>query len=168
MQRNLIRSTFLAALLSMAAIAPIAQAAGNHAGGHDHGDTAIGEPGDAARVTRTVRVDMADSMRFTPAQIRVQRGETIRFEVVNGGRVRHEMALGTSANLVAHAEQMRKHPEMEHADANAVTVDPGQTGEIVWHFTQAGSVEFACLLPGHFEAGMRGAVQVLQPRAGKS
>jgi len=55
---------------------------------------------------------------------------------------------------------MRRHPEMEHADANAVTIDPGQRGEIVWHFTHAGSVEFACLQPGHFEAGMRGAVQV--------
>ena len=166
MQRNLIRSTFLATLMSMAAFA---HASGNHAGGHDHAQghdsSAIGEPGDAARVTRTVRVDMADTMRFTPAQITVQRGETVRFEVVNGGRVRHEMTLGTPADLLAHAEQMRKHPEMEHADDNAVTVDPGQRGEIIWHFTQAGTVDFACLQPGHFEAGMRGAVQV---RANKS
>ncbi|MGL6155885.1 MAG: hypothetical protein ACRC1O_04675, partial [Ralstonia mannitolilytica] len=80
MQRNLIRSTFLAALMSMAAIA---HASGDHAGGHDHGDAAIGEPGDAARITRTVRVDMTDTMRFTPARITVERGETIRFEVVN-------------------------------------------------------------------------------------
>ena len=162
MQRNLIRSTFLAALLSMAAIA---HAAGNHTGGHDHGDAAIGEPGDAAHITRTVRVDMADTMRFTPSQIDVKRGETIRFEVINSGHVRHEMTLGTPTELLAHAEQMRKHPEMEHADGNAVTVDPGQRGEIVWHFTQAGTVDFACLQPGHFEAGMRGAVQV---RANKS
>lgn len=157
MQRNLLRSTFLAALMSMAAIA---HASGNHAGGHDHGDAAIGEPGDAARITRMVHVDMTDTMRFTPAQITVQRGETIRFEVVSSGQVRHEMTLGTPADLLAHAEQMRRHPEMEHADTNAVTVDPGQRGEIVWHFTHAGSVEFACLQPGHFEAGMRGAVQV--------
>ena len=157
MQRNLLRSTFLAALMSMAAIA---HASGNHAGGHDHGDAAIGEPGDAARITRMVHVYMTDTMRFTPAQITVQRGETIRFEVVSSGQVRHEMTLGTPADLLAHAEQMRRHPEMEHADANAVTVDPGQRGEIVWHFTHAGSVEFACLQPGHFEAGMRGAVQV--------
>ncbi len=157
MQRNLIRTTFLAALMSIAAIV---NASGNHAGGHDHSDAAIGEPGDATRITRTVRVDMTDTMRFMPAQITVQRGETIRFEVINSGQVRHEMTLGTPADLVAHAEQMRKHPEMEHADANAVTVDPGQRGEIVWHFTHAGSIEFACLQPGHFEAGMRGAVQV--------
>ena len=157
MQRNLIRSTFLAALMSIAAIV---NASGNHAGGHDHGNAAIGEPGDAARITRTVHVDMTDTMRFTPAQITVQRGDTIRFEVINSGQVRHEMTLGTPADLVAHAEQMRKHPGMEHADANTVTVDPGQRGEIVWHFPRTGPVEFACLQPGHFEAGMRGAVQV--------
>jgi uncharacterized cupredoxin-like copper-binding protein len=157
MQRNLIHSTFLATLMSLAAFA---HASGNHAGGHGHEDAAIGEPGDAAHITRTVRVEMADTMRFTPAQITVQRGETIRFEVVNGGRVRHEMTLGTPADLIAHAEQMRKHPEMEHADSNAVTVDAGQTGEMIWRFTKAGTVEFACLEPGHFEAGMRGAVQV--------
>lgn len=157
MQRNLIRSALVAAFLSMAAAA---HATGDHAGGHGHGNEAIGEPGDAARVTRTVRIDMADTMRFTPAQITVQRGETIRFEVKNSGRVRHEMTLGSQADLAAHAEQMRQHPEMEHADANAATVDPGQTGEIVWHFTRAGLVEFGCLEPGHFEAGMRGAVQV--------
>ncbi|MWM86165.1 hypothetical protein, partial [Escherichia coli] len=108
MQRNLIRTTFLAALMSIAAIV---NASGNHAGGHDHSDAAIGEPGDATRITRTVRVDMTDTMRFMPAQITVQRGETIRFEVINSGQVRHEMTLGTPADLVAHAEQMRKHPE---------------------------------------------------------
>lgn len=110
MQRNLLRSTFLAALMSMAAIA---HASGNHAGGHDHGDAAIGEPGDAARITRMVHVDMTDTMRFTPAQITVQRGETIRFEVVSSGQVRHEMTLGTPADLLAHAEQMRRHPEID-------------------------------------------------------
>jgi uncharacterized cupredoxin-like copper-binding protein len=157
MHRNLIRSILLAALMPMATYA---YASGNHARGHDHGDTAISQPGGAAHITRTVRVDMADTMRFTPAQITVERGETIRFEVINSGQVRHEMTLGTPAELIAHAEQMRKHPEMEHADSNAVTVDPGQRGEIVWRFTRAGAVEFACLQPGHFEAGMRGAVQV--------
>lgn len=165
MQRNLIRSILLAALLSMAAAT---HACGDHAGGHGHDDAAIGEPGDAAHITRTVRIDMADTMRFTPAQITVQRGETIRFEVANSGRVRHEMTLGSPANLSAHAEQMRKHPEMEHADANAVTVDSGQRGEIVWRFTHTGTVEFTCLQPGHSEAGMRGAVQVLRARSNKS
>lgn len=165
MQRNLIRKTLLATLMAMAAAV---HASGNHAGGHDHADTAIGAPGDATHVNRTVRVDMDDAMRFSPAQIDVQDGETIRFQVVNNGRLRHEMTLGTPADLAAHAVQMRKHPGMEHADANAVTVAPGEAGELVWQFTQAGSVEFGCLQPGHFEAGMRGAVHVLPAPSVKS
>ena len=68
------KTTFLAALMSIAAIV---NASGNHAGWHDHSDAAIGEPGDATRITRTVRVDMTDTMCFMPAQITVQRGETI-------------------------------------------------------------------------------------------
>jgi len=56
---------------------------------------------------------------------------------------------------------MKKNPEMEHADANMVTVAPGKTGDIIWQFTKAGKVDFACLQPGHFDAGMKGLVAVI-------
>jgi uncharacterized cupredoxin-like copper-binding protein len=103
---------------------------------------------------------MSDAMRFTPAAITVKQGETIRFVVRNSGKIPHEMVLGTEKDLMEHYEAMKKHPEMEHAEDNMVTLQPGKTGEIIWHFTKAGSVSFACLLPGHYEAGMKGAVKV--------
>jgi uncharacterized cupredoxin-like copper-binding protein len=90
----------------------------------------------------------------------VKRGETIRFVARNTGKEKHEMVLGTIEELKKHAELMRKFPEMEHADPNQVTVDPGKTGELVWQFTKAGTFDFACLVPGHFEAGMFGKVRV--------
>jgi uncharacterized cupredoxin-like copper-binding protein len=121
---------------------------------------AIGQPGDRAKVSRTVNVEMSDTMRFTPPRIDVKRGETIRFVIRNSGKVRHEMVLGSTVELKEHAELMRKFPEMEHADPNHVSVDPGQTGELVWRFTRAGTFDFACLQPGHFEAGMVGKVAV--------
>jgi uncharacterized cupredoxin-like copper-binding protein len=99
-------------------------------------------------------------MRFLPDSIRVKRGETIRFIVRNTGKVKHEMVLGTIKELKEHAELMRKFPEMEHADPNQVSVDPGMTGELVWQFTTAGTFDFACLVPGHFESGMVGKVRV--------
>jgi len=68
--------------------------------------------------------------------------------------------LGTEKELKEHYEVMKKNPEMEHADGNMVTVAPGQTGEIVWQFTKTGKVDFACLQPGHYDAGMKGAVNV--------
>lgn len=141
--------------------AAVAAASGNHAGGHGH-DTpdAIGEPGEAAKVVRTVKVDMTDSMRFDPSSLAVKQGETIRFVVSNSGKLKHELVLGRQKELKAHYEAMKKNPEMEHADPNMVTLAPGKTGEIVWRFTRAGKVDFACLQPGHYDAGMKGAVNV--------
>lgn len=137
-----------------------AWAAGNHAHGHSEVETAIGRPGVAAKVSRTITIDMNDTMRYTPAQIRVQRGETVRFTVKNSGQVKHEMSLGTEQELLEHLEVMKKFPDMEHDEPGKVTLAPGQQGEIVWHFTRAGVVHFACLMPGHYEAGMKGMVNV--------
>ena len=130
----------------------------SHSGGHD--DAAIGKPGIAAKVSRTIKVDMTDAMRFSASNIAVRQGETIRFIASNSGQLKHEMVLGTEKELKEHYEVMKKNPEMEHADANMVTVAPGKTGEIIWQFTKAGKVDFACLQPGHYDAGMKGMVNV--------
>ncbi len=90
----------------------------------------------------------------------MKRGETIRFVVKNSGQLKHEFVLGTEKELKAHYEVMKKFPEMEHADPNMVTVAAGKTGEVIWQFTQWGTVDFACLQPGHYDAGMKGAVEV--------
>jgi len=153
---------YLIALLSVVLITASAAASGNHAGGHGSAE-AIGRAGTPENVTRTIPIDMSDAMRFTPANITVRQGETVRFIVRNSGKLPHEMVLGTEKELKEHYEVMKKHPEMEHADENMVTVQPGKTGEIIWQFTRAGTVAFACLLPGHYEAGMKGAVKVKAP-----
>ena len=148
-----------AALLATLFLASFAMAAGDHAGGHAESD-AIGKPGKTANVKRTIAVDMTDAMRFTPGSISVQQGETIKFIVKNSGKVKHEMVLGTEKELKEHNEVMKKNPEMEHADENMVTLQPGKSGEIVWQFTKAGQVNFACLQPGHYDSGMKGMVNV--------
>jgi len=144
--------------LAMIATSTGALAAGSHAGGHS-GD-AIGKPGVAAKVTRTVQVDMTDNMRFNMAEITAKQGETIRFVIKNSGKIKHEMVLGTAKELKDHYEEMKKNPEMEHAEPNMVTLAPGKTGEIIWQFTKAGKVDFACLQPGHYDAGMKGLINV--------
>lgn len=122
--------------------------------------TDFGQPGDPRKVTRTIEVGMADTMRFTPANLAVKRGETIRFVVHNDGKLLHEMVLGTPEAIDAHAALMKKFPEMEHADANIAHVKPGARGAIVWQFSRRGEFRFACLQPGHYEAGMVGKVTV--------
>lgn len=135
------------------------KAEGGHSadGGHAH---AAGKPGDPKKVSRTIQVIMSDDMTFTPAQINVKRGETIKFVLRNAGRIKHEMVIGSMAELKQHAELMRKFPGMEHDEPNQVALDSGESGELVWQFTKAGKVDFACLQPGHFEAGMLGKVTV--------
>lgn len=122
--------------------------------------TAIGMPGNPGDVTRSIEVEMSDAMRFKPDSISVKQGETIRFIVRNTGNLEHEMVLGTMDELKEHAELMRKFPEMEHDDPNAVSVEPGRTGELIWQFTRDGKIDFACLEPGHLEAGMVGKIVV--------
>ena len=125
--------------------------------GHNH---AIGRPGDAKKVSRTIEMTMTDEMRFHPTSIRVKQGETIRFVVRNQGQMKHELVLGTDKDLKEHAALMQKFPEMEHDDPHAITVEPGKTGELIWQFTRSGDLKFACLVPGHYEAGMIGTLTV--------
>jgi len=112
------------------------------------------------KAKRTVRVDMTDQMRFVPAEVTVKRGEVVRFLPANKGQVMHEMVLGTMDELRKHAALMKKHPGMEHEEPHMAHVPPGKQREIGWQFTRAGEFFFACLIPGHFDAGMVGKVIV--------
>jgi uncharacterized cupredoxin-like copper-binding protein len=162
-------STLLRAALIAATFTPLAARA--------HGDkphdsaavvseqTAWGIAGQRAAARRTITLDMTDAMRFTPDDITVQEGETVRLVARNSGRMRHELVIGTAAALAEHAAMMAKHPDMEHDEPYMVHVEPGQAGEIVWHFNRPGRFEFACLIAGHYQAGMRGTL-VVQPRSG--
>ncbi|MDH3319343.1 MAG: cupredoxin family protein [Betaproteobacteria bacterium] len=115
---------------------------------------------DPRKAKRTIRVEMSDAMRFTPADIEVRRGETVRFVAANKGQVLHEMVLGTMDDLNKHADLMKRFPGMEHDELHTTHVAPGQRGEIGWRFTNTGTYYFGCLIPGHFEAGMIGKITV--------
>lgn len=152
----MLRSLLMGAVLG--AFANLAAAQG-HAG-HGANNAAFGRAGDPKKASRTIDLYMSDAMRFTPAELTVKRGETIRFRVKNSGRTMHEMVLGTMQDLKAHAELMRQHPGMEHDEPYMAHVAPGKTQTIVWQFTKAGEFHYGCLVPGHLEAGMLGRIRV--------
>lgn len=127
-------------------------------------EKAFGRTGDPKKVTRTVRISGSDAMRFAPAELTVRQGETIRFLVRNDGKVMHELVLGTLEELQQHAEWMRRFPNMEHEEPYMVHLAPGQSGEVIWQFTEPGEFHFGCLVPGHFEAGMKGRIRVVARR----
>jgi uncharacterized cupredoxin-like copper-binding protein len=120
-----------------------------------------GIAGDRKDARRTIDIRMTDDMRFTPAVLQVREGETVRLRVRNGGKLLHELVIGTRQELDAHAELMRKHPNMEHDEPYMTHVKAGATGEIVWNFNRAGAFEYACLIPGHYQTGMVGRIQVI-------
>ncbi len=120
----------------------------------------IGQPGNPREVSRTISIVMSDNMRFTPDRIEVRNGETIRFVLQNQGQLRHELVLGEPEALRRHAAMMQMMPDMQHSGPNMASLAPGESGQLIWKFTRAGIVTFACLQSGHLEAGMRGAVAV--------
>ena len=136
--------------------------AASFAAAHEGEHFSAGVPGDPKKPARTVTVVMSDAngMKFTPDHVDVKKGEQVRFIIENKGALRHEFMLASVKDNDKHAKLMMKYPDMEHDDPNAKSVDPGKTAEILWRFTKAGTFEFACLIPGHREAGMRGTVTV--------
>jgi uncharacterized cupredoxin-like copper-binding protein len=126
--------------------------------------TAFGVAGDPAKVSRTIAIDMSDDMRYAPAALDVKLGETVRFVVANKGATMHELVLGTPKDIAHHAHAMAKAPagmaHHDHQTPSMVHVHPGSSGEIVWRFNRAGTFAYACLVPGHYEAGMKGTVNV--------
>jgi uncharacterized cupredoxin-like copper-binding protein len=138
-----------------------------HSPTSNHGSTPIsleqydwGIGGVAKKVDRTITISMTDNMRFTPEIINVKLNETVKFVVINNGKVLHEFVIGTPAELINHTKMMEKFPGMEHDSPYMAHVNSGKSGEVIWNFNRAGQFEFACLLPGHFLAGMKGTIVV--------
>lgn len=151
-----------------------------------HGTSAVGQPGKAAEVTRTIDVTMQDNF-YEPAEIAVKAGETVRFRIVNKGTLLHEFGLGTAAMHAQHQKMMAMMVEhgmieadrinhdrmkMDHGpgqmpmghdhgpESGSVLVEPGKSAEIIWKFTKGMTLEYACTIPGHYEAGMAGPLTV--------
>lgn len=145
-------------------------AGGEHDHSHSHEDAggnmemmAVGMAGSSEQVDRTFDVIMREtddgSMIFEPETFQIVQGETIRFSVTNKGKLEHEFVIDTVEGNAEHKAMMAK-MDMEHDDPNSVRLDPGQSGEVIWTFANEGAFEFACLIPGHYEAGMHGPIDV--------
>ena len=157
-------STLTCALAAFVASLPSA-IAGPGAKGHTHATFAAGAPGDPKKPARVVTIVMREEdgdkrMLFEPNRLEVKRGEQIRFVLDNAGIYPHEFMLDSVEKNAKHAIEMKKNPDMEHDDPNGAHVPVMQKKELVWRFSKAGTFEFACLIPGHYEAGMKGTVVV--------
>ncbi len=155
-------STLIAVLIASSSMTAIA-----------HGDEQVKKPavvkkeqkdwgivGDAKAVKQTITLSMSDTMRFTPDKIEVKQGDTVKIMLKNTGAVMHELVIGTKKELDEHAALMVKFPKMEHEEPYMAHVAPGKTSEIIWTFNKPGDFDFACLIAGHYQAGMVGKIKV--------
>jgi len=156
------------ALLALGAAIPPARAHGDtHPSAPPRFDASSAEQktfgiaGDPRKVTRTIKVAMSDKMRFSPDSITIKQGETVKFVVSNNGKMLHEMVIGTMEELMEHNDMMKKFPEMEHEEPYMTHVAPRKSEALVWTFNRPGDFGFACLIPGHFDAGMIGRIKVV-------
>jgi len=163
------KRTYSLALVLAASALLVSGAALAHGDSHQGHDTMAmdkeqkpwGIAGEAAEVDRSIEIGMGDDMRFVPQQIEVKQGETIRFVHRNGGQMLHEFVLGTRQSLDEHAAMMLRFPGMQHDEPYMAHVEPGQSMEMIWTFNRAGEFDFACLIAGHYQAGMVGRIRVL-------
>jgi len=157
------RAFILCGLLGTLSLSALADAGhgshGGHAGHAGHAMAAFGQPARAEQATRTVEIVLGD-MYYRPASIEVQAGETVRFVLKNEGKLPHEFSLGDAAAHAEHQKQMLAMHSMLHEDASTASVGPGGQAELTWTFAEAGELQFACNIPGHYQAGMVGQVKV--------
>lgn len=163
LSRKTLLSAFVTALVTFS-FAPSAMAGPGDAG-HGHGaEFSAGQPGDPKKPARIVPVTMKETvdgkMVYFPDKVEVKKGEQVRFVITNAGEIPHEFVLASVEENLKHAEMMKKFPEMEHDEPNSKTLQPKAKTELFWRFSKAGTFEFACLIPGHREAGMIGNVGV--------
>jgi uncharacterized cupredoxin-like copper-binding protein len=139
---------------------------GHHMGDHHmegHGPTIAGRPGSEDEVDRVIKVDANDSMRFVHEPIKVSNGETIKFEITNTGKIKHEFSIGTKDEHKAHSKMMMANPDMHHGPGgSSITLEPGKTETLIWHFEEAWEVQAACNMPGHYQAGMHSDVSFVE------
>lgn len=161
-----------AAAIATIALALASGAAVAHEGSHKDPNAPVrkeqkpwGIAGDAKAAGRTIEIAMGDNMRFTPSSVAVKQGETVRFVISNKGQLLHEMVIGDRKTLDEHAALMVKFPTMEHDELYMAHVPAGKQEALVWTFNRPGEFDFACLVAGHYQAGMVGKITV--SKAGK-
>lgn len=152
----------VAALLSLTPASAFAAGSGDHS----HDELTIGRAGNPAEARRTIDIAMMETddgkMIFEPATFTAKKGETLKLNFINKGEIDHEFVMDSHEAIIEHKALMEKFPEMEHDDPNAIRLQPGAKGEIVWTFATAGEFSFGCLIPGHYESGMKGDIKVVR------
>ena len=162
MKKLLVIYTALLALTMVSCSDSSPQHAGHENRGHDaaggENGAVPGTPASPSAATREVKITTHDQLRFEPDRIEVRAGEVVMFTVQNIGKTRHEFVLGDAKYQEMHGKDMQSGHMAD--GANAVSLEPGETKRLTWEFGEAGTLQFGCHEPGHFEGGMVGEITI--------
>ena len=125
---------------------------------HSHEGFLFGEPAAPGAATTKIEVAAKD-FEFVPNELTVDQGDVVEFVVTNSGDAQHEFVLGDAALM----EELGSTAHQHGADEpNAVApLEPGDTGTMVWNFTQPGRFRFECHIDAHHKLGMTGTITVI-------
>ena len=103
---------------------------------------------------RIINISASDLMKFSKEKIVVSEGEKIKFVVSNNGKINHEFTIGTIDEINSHHKKMTNMPNMTHNSPNSITISPNSKKELFWSFKKVKNIRIACLINGHYQAGM--------------
>jgi len=163
-----VKSVFIYGLVSLALVITASLYAlsyfnehGSDGHSHDHGHSHSTPTQAIVPSMKEIRIEVDDTMRFTPAKWEAKVGEPVRIILVNKGKVDHELVIGSEKEIIAHAKEMARPGTKGHHHTNEISAKPGQQSELVWTFKKPGEYAMACFEPGHYEAGMKGIINVV-------
>jgi len=163
-----VKSVFIYGLISLALVIAASLYAlsyfnehGSDGHSHDHGHSHSTPTQAIVPSMKEIRIEVDDTMRFSPSNWEAKVGEPIRIILVNKGKVNHELVIGSEKEIIAHAKEMASPGTKGHHHTNEISAKPGQQSELVWTFKKPGEYAMACFEPGHYEAGMKGIINVV-------
>ncbi|MDR9826473.1 copper-binding protein [Vibrio sp. FNV 38] len=126
------------------------------------GMSAVGMPATGAQPDKVVHLILSDDMKITfKSDVTIEPNDVVQFVVMNTGKIDHEFTIGSKDEQTEHRKMMANMgSHHDHDTGNTVTVAPGKAKQLLWHFHGDNKVEFACNIPGHYEAGMKKNIQL--------
>ncbi len=119
---------------------------------------------------KTIKITMTE-MAFTPETVNVKAGETVIFDIVNDGKIRHELVIGdehaqdeAEQAMQAMQSESTGHSDGGHGDeegvAMSITLGPGESGQLTYTAGAPGTLLIGCHEIGHYGAGMVGQLTI--------
>lgn len=171
-----------ATAIALTSLLSISTSSALASGSHGAHKSVTEQPKSKSSASNVIAMQMHDNY-YSSETVTVKKGETVRFTVKNMGDLVHEFNIGTSAQHATSQAKMAMMVDhgvleadkinhgmmdmnmgggmtMQYNETNSVLLEPGQTKDVIWTSSETGTLEYACNIPGHYDAGMVGQITI--------